>query len=253
MSAYPSGPRDNTLVQVWSDKTGAIGQAVVIREIFLITSGPSERNVSDRPTSKVSDPVLVTASASLDARRGALVLVIALFVGFCVLTPFARVPMPRLEALIPIFDVIFALITLGTASLLLVAFRRSRMRAVLCLASGYLFTSLIAVPLMLLSSSGPLNADQQTSAWLDTFRNAGLPLVVIGYALTRRYEIANGSSYTGTRADVTWAAAGTVAVVCLLSLFASAGHQLLPRLMLGYSYGSVMVAVNVVVCLLCLA
>ena len=103
---------------------------MAIREIFLITSGPSERNVSDRRTSKVSDLVLVSAPASLGARRGALVLVIALFVAFCVLTPFARVPMPRLEALIPIFDVIFALITLGTASLLLVAFRRSRMRAV---------------------------------------------------------------------------------------------------------------------------
>src|SRR5690349_10132313 len=45
------------------------------------------------------------------------------------------------------------------------------LRAVLCLASGFLFTSLIAIPPMLLSSSGPLNADQQTSAWLDTFRN----------------------------------------------------------------------------------
>jgi hypothetical protein len=105
----------------------------------------------------------------------------------------------------------------------------------------------------LLSSSGPLNADQQTSAWLDTFRNAGLPLFVIGYALRRRYEVASGRSHTGTPADVIWAAAGTVVVVCLLSLLASAGHQLLPRLMLGDSYGSAMVAVNVVVCLLCLA
>jgi signal transduction histidine kinase len=50
-------------------------------------------------------------------------------------------------------------------------------------------------------------------------------------------------------ADVIWAAAGTVAVVCLLTLLASAGHQL----MLGDSYGSAMVAMNVVVCLFCLA
>src|SRR5215469_13022485 len=229
MSAYPSGPRDNTLVQVWSDKTGAIGQAVVIREIFLITSGPSERNVSDRPTSKVSDPVLVTASASLDARRGALVLVIALFVGFCVLTPFARVPMPRLEALIPIFDVIFALITLGTASLLLVAFRRSRMRAVLCLASGYLFTSLIAVAHMLsfprvFSSGGLLGALPQTSTWLQMFQHGGLPLFAICYALLIRYE--RGSPRSGTGADVIWAVTGTVAGVCLVVLFARASGQL---------------------------
>src|SRR4029077_6579033 len=128
-------------------------------------------------------------------------------------------------------------------------FRRSRLRAVLCLASGYFFTSLMAIPLMLLSSSGPLSADPQTNAWLDASRTGGLPLFVIGYSLLRRYEVASGRSHTGTPADVIWAAAGTV-VVCLLSLLASAGHQLLPRLMLGDSYGSAMVAVNVVVCLL---
>jgi two-component system sensor histidine kinase UhpB len=111
----------------------------------------------------------------------------------------------------------------------------------------------MAIPLMLLSSSGPLDADPQTSAWLDTFRNAGLPLFVIGYALRRRYEVASGRSHTGTPTDVIWAAAGTVAVVCFLSLLASPGHQLLPQLMLGDSYASAMVAGNVVVCLLCLA
>jgi two-component system sensor histidine kinase UhpB len=57
----------------------------------------------------------------------------------------------------------------------------------------------------------------------------------------------------GTPADVIWAAAGTVAVVCFLSLLASPGHQVLPQLMLGDSYASAMVAENVVVCLLCLA
>jgi signal transduction histidine kinase len=209
--------------------------------------------VTDRSVSNGSNAFLVTAPVPLGARRRALAVAIALFVVFCALIPFARVPLPRIEAFNPIFESTLALINLVAASFLLVAFRRSRLRAVLCLASGYLFTSLMAIPLMLLSSSGPLNADQQTSAWLDTFRNAGLPLFVIGYALRRRYEVASGRSHTGTPADVIWAAAGTVAVVCLLSLLASAGHQLLPRLMLGDSYGSAMVAVNVVVCLLCLA
>ena len=208
--------------------------------------------MTDRSVSNGSNAFVVTAPAPLGTGRRALAAAIALFIVFCALIPFRRVPLPRIEAFNPIFESTLALISLVAASFLLVAFRRSRLRAVLFLASGYLFTSLMAIPLMLLSSSGH-NADQQTSVWLDMFRNAGLPLFVIGYALTRRYEIANGRSHTGTRADVTWAAAGTVAVVCLLSLFASADHQLLPRLMLGDSYGSAMVAVNVVVCLLCLA
>ena len=196
---------------------------MVIRSAgFPAKFGPlSESNVTDRSVSNGSNAFLVTAPAPLGARRRALAVAIALFVVFCALIPFARVPLPRIEAFNPIFESTLALITLVAASFLLVAFRRSRLRAVLCLASGYFFTSLMAIPLMLLSSSGPVKAAQETSAWLDMFRNAGLPLFVIGYALSRRYEVANGRSHTGTPADVTWAAAGTVAVVCLLSLFAS--------------------------------
>lgn len=176
--------------------------------------------MSDRRTSKVSEPVLVTASASPRARRGALIVVIVLSVAFCALIPFTRVPMPHLEAFIPIFDATFALINLVTASLLLVAFRRSQMRAVLCLASGYLFTSLIVVAHMLsfpgmFSRAGLLGAEPQTSAWLETFQRAGLPLLVSCYALVRRYEGVSARSRTG--ADVILAAASVVVGACLLT------------------------------------
>src|SRR5208337_5359713 len=97
----------------------------------------------------------------------------------------------------PIFESTLALIDSVTASLLLVSFRRSRLRAVLCLASGYLFTAFTAIPLMLgtpgvLSGSNLLSSDLQTSAWLGTFRNAAFPLFVICYALRRRYEVVSG-------------------------------------------------------------
>src|ERR1700730_16361421 len=171
-------------------------------------------NVTDLSVPNGSNAFLVTAPAPPPARRRALAVAIALFVVFCALIPFARVPLPRIEVFNPVFESTLALINLVAASFLLVAFRRSRLRAVLCLASGYFFTSFLAIPLMLLSSSGPLSADPQTSAWLDASRTAGLPLFVIGYALLRRYQVASGRSHTGTPADVIWAAAGTVAVVC---------------------------------------
>jgi len=208
--------------------------------------------VSDRRTSKVSEPVLVTASASPSARRGARIVVIVLSVAFCALIPFTRVPMPHLEAFIPIFDATFALINLVTASLLLVAFRRSQMRAVLCLASGYLFTSLIVVAHMLsfpgmFSRAGLLGAEPQTSAWLETFQRAGLPLLVSCYALVRRYEEVSARSHTG--ADVILAAASVVVGACLLTLFASTSSQLI----LSSAQVTTMVIANVAVWLLSLA
>ena len=208
--------------------------------------------MSDRRTSKVSEPVLVTASASPSARRGALIVVIVLSVAFCALIPFTRVPMPHLEAFIPIFDATFALINLVTASLLLVAFRRSQMRAVLCLASGYLFTSLIVVAHMLsfpgmFSRAGLLSAEPQTSAWLETFQRAGLPLFVSCYALVRRYE--GVSARSRTAADVILAAASVVVGACLLTLFASTSSQLI----LSSAQVTTMVIANVAVWLLSLA
>ena len=88
---------------------------------------------------------------------------------FCALVPFARVPLPRIEAFIPISESIFGLDCLVTAGFLLVGFKRSRLRAVLVLASGYLFTSLTAVPLILalpglVSRSGLFGAGSETSA-----------------------------------------------------------------------------------------
>src|SRR5713101_6881035 len=134
--------------------------------------------VTDCSVSRGSNAFLVTAPAPLGARRRASAVAIALFVVFCALIPFARIPLPRIEAFNSIFESVFALNNLVAASFLLVAFRRSRLRAVLGLASGYLFTSLLAVPLMLTSSGvfstgGPPNPDPQINAWLDTFRNAG--------------------------------------------------------------------------------
>ena len=211
-----------------------------------------------RSVSKGSNAFLVTTLALPGARRRALAVVIALFVAFCALIPFARIPLPRIEASIPIFEAILAVNTLLTAASLLLAFRRSRLRAVLSLASGYLFTSLMAVPVMLtfpgvFTSSGLLSADPQSSAWLDMFRNGGFPLFLICYALLRRREVVSGRPPSGMPVDMVWATAGAVASVCVLTVLATADHQLLPRLLVGDGYTTAMVVVNASVLLLCLA
>ena len=115
--------------------------------------------MNDRRTLKASNTALAIVPAPFEAQRCALAICIALFGTFCALIPFARVPWPRIEAFIPIYDSTFALNNLVTAGFLLVGFSRSRLRAVLVLASGYLFTSLMALPHMvafpgLFSSNG---------------------------------------------------------------------------------------------------
>jgi signal transduction histidine kinase len=73
------------------------------------------------------------------------------------------------------------------------------------------------------------------------------------YALLGRYEVASGRLHKGAPADFIWAATGAVAAVCLLTLFAAAGRQLLPPIMLGDGYTTAMVAAHIPVLLLCIA
>jgi len=132
------------------------------------------------------------------------------------LIPFARVPFPRIEPFIPVFDSIVALNNLVTAGLLLVGFSRSRLRTVLLLAAGYLFTALMAVAHMLtsrslLSSSNLVGASAQAGPWLDMLRHAGFPLFVICYLLLKRYHNTGG----GSRADPR---------ICILSVTASGAN-----------------------------
>jgi signal transduction histidine kinase len=204
---------------------------------------------------KGANAFLVTAPAPLGGRRFALAIVIASFVAFCSLAPFARVPLPRIEAFIPIYESTLALTDLLTATLLFIAFSRSRLRAVLLLASGYLFASLMAVPHLLtfpglFSSTGLLGAGPQTTAWLYMFWHGGFPLFVMCYALLGRHKIVSGRWHVGTPTDIISAVAGVVASVALLTVFATAGHQFLPSIMQGDHYTAAMVAVNVPVWLL---
>ena len=191
--------------------------------------------MSERSTLDRSNTFVATAPAPRDAKRWALALCIALFVAFCGLVAFAHISMPHMQGFISIYDSIFALNNLLTAGGLLAGFSRSRLLAVLVLASGYLFTSLLALPHVLtfsglLSSSGFLSADAETSAWIETFRHGGFPLFVIAYALLKRYETIGTRSRAAIRAEVRLAAAGAVTGVCLVFLLATTGQQLLPRL-----------------------
>ena len=214
-------------------------------------------NVNDRCPLKTSNTALAIVPASQEARRCALAISIALFGGFCAFVPFARIPLPRIDAFIPIYDSTLTLNNFVMAGLLLVGFSRSRLRAVLVLASGYLFAALIALPHMaafpgLFAIDGLLGAGPQTSAWLNVFRQGGFPLFVIGYAVLKSHETKIVQSRSGAPAHVMPTAAATLAGVCLLTLLATSGHQLLPRIVDRDSYTTAMMAVSVLLCVFCL-
>jgi signal transduction histidine kinase len=107
---------------------------------------------------------------------------------FIACVPYVRVPLPPSPAFVAVYNAVSTLNDLTTATILFGQFSILRSRALLLLASGYLFASLISVVQLLtfpgvVSAAGLLGAVPQTALWLCVFWHGGFPLVVIFYAL----------------------------------------------------------------------
>ena len=79
-------------------------------------------------------------------RRLALAIVLALLVAFLVMLPFARMELPAVHSFVPTIQMALLINDLFTSALLFAQFSVARQRAILVLATGYLFTALIIIP-----------------------------------------------------------------------------------------------------------
>ena len=162
---------------------------------------------------------------------GAIVLV-----GFGVLAPFADIPLPRIDVFIPIFEAIVFVTDLITSVLLFSQFSISNSRALLALASGYLFTALIIIPHVLtypgvFSPTGLLDAGLQTTVWLYWVWHAVFPTALVIYALLKDEQQMNRADLS-PRSAVGLSVVIVISLVCGLTWLTTAGDKFLPRLFL---------------------
>jgi two-component system, sensor histidine kinase and response regulator len=138
----------------------------------------------------------VTAHATQRQKRLAAIIAAIAFVAFAAAVPFVRLPLAQVPAFIPAYEAALFFIDLITALLLFEQFLRLRLPAVLVLGCAYLFDAFMIVPHALsfpgaFTPTGLLGAKMQTTAWLYVFWHGGFPLLVMGYALLRRRQIAH--------------------------------------------------------------
>jgi hypothetical protein len=110
--------------------------------------------------------------------RWALAVAAVALAGFAAVVPIADRPLTQLNAFFPSLDAIVFVSDLVTAVLLYAQFAISRLRGLLALAAGYLFTALIVIPHALtfagaFSPTGLLGANIQTGSWLFIFWHIG--------------------------------------------------------------------------------
>src|SRR5437879_320702 len=180
-------------------------------------------------------------------RMPALAVVVVLAVLFVCAVPFAGVALTPIPAFIASYQSALAINDLITAILLFSQFAISRSRALLLLASGYLFTAAAATVHALtfpglFAPNGLLGAGSQTTVWLYMVWHGVFPLLVLGYALLKARD--NGAKIRGSTVGAILAS--IVAVSVAMSAFAwivTAQHDLLPVLLSGGHYTPVMLGV----------
>ncbi len=191
---------------------------------------------------------LSTLPAGPRERRLALAVVLASVVVFLAAAPLAKVPLAQVWAFIPIYESALVINDLITAVLLLGQFEILRSRALLVLASGYLFTAFIAVAHALtfpglFSSTGLLGAGSQSTAWLYMFWHGGFPLLIVVYALLKDTGREPGPPRARARVAVLSSVAAVLVAVAAFTLLATAGQDSLPAIMRGNRYTPAMITV----------
>ncbi|HEV8691756.1 MAG TPA: ATP-binding protein, partial [Ideonella sp.] len=185
---------------------------------------------------------LSTAPARRGEQLRALAVATTSLLVFAILAPFAKQPLAPVWGFIPVYESALVVNDLVTAVLLFGQFRISRAPSLSLLASGYLFTALLAIAHALtfpglFAAGGLLGAGPQSTAWLYMLWHGGFPLFVIGYALLK------GSPRDVPARGWLWIPAATVLAAVACVLMPTAGQQLLPALMQGGHFTSAQVVV----------
>ena len=184
------------------------------------------------------DFILSSLSPGPVQKRLALAVVIGILVVFVLITagPFSSIRTSPVAAFVPAYATAMFVCDSITAIILYAQFSVLRSRAILVIATGYLFTAMILIPWIMtfpgvFGPSGLIGGLQSTS-WLYFSQHAGLPLFVIGYALSRDADPAKRIWQGTLRSAIGLSVGFTVALVTGVAFFCIAGEAFLPRVVL---------------------
>jgi signal transduction histidine kinase len=186
---------------------------------------------------KEAPALIASIPASAQHRRAALAVVGFLSVVFAIVIPFAPLQVARLDVFIPVVQSIICFADLITAVFLFAQYSVQPQRALLALASGFIFSGLFAFLQTLdfpgaYSATGLLGGGPSCSAWLFSFWRITFALAVISYVLLKD---ANETASRYVKRDPIRVIAITVACVlamtAALTWLGTAGVEHLPSLL----------------------
>jgi PAS domain S-box-containing protein len=197
---------------------------------------PNDRNI-----------FLSTLPASSADRRLALIVVSISIVLFVLAVPYAGVPLTPVPAFVASYQSALAVNDIITAILLYSQFGALRTRALLLLATGYLFTAAAASVHALsfpglFTPEGLLGGGSQTTVWLYMIWHGVFPMLVLGYALSKDRDGGPRVQQSVGKAILSSVAAVAIAMAAF-SWLVTERHDALPTLLSGGRYTVTMIVV----------
>lgn len=178
------------------------------------------------------DGLLITTMPPRPAQvRLAAVVVGCLLAVLAATWPFAEIRLAATEPLLPAYAAAILITDLITAVLLFGLFAIERSRAILALATGYLFVAVLVAPWLVTFPGAFDVGTTEATAWIGAARRVGFPLFVLVYATIKDAEPAFPNSPVRGARLVAAACVATVALAALVVAVALANSALLPRLM----------------------
>jgi signal transduction histidine kinase len=197
----------------------------------MVTGG----NLFDRGWGDEFELTVATMSPTPRQSRLALAIAAAIFVASALVLPFAATQLPRIDSFIPAIQALIFFTDLTTAALLFGQYSVLGRRALLVLASGYLFSALIVIPHTLafpgaIVSAGLLGGGLQSSPWLYTFWHFGFVIAVAIYVFMKDEDRSKGPIFSSVGRTVCGSVAIVIGIVCALTWLVIGGEKVMPRL-----------------------
>jgi signal transduction histidine kinase len=192
------------------------------------------------PDSDDQQFVLSNFPPSQAQKRLALGIVLGLTLAlYLVVGPFGGVKLGALHSFVAVYTTAMFVTDLITAVLLYVQFSILRSRAILIIASGYLFNALLIIPYVIafpgVFAPDGLVGGMQTTAHLYLIWHCSFPLFVIGYALVKDKDMDALASQARTDRAILVSVALATAGAAAVAVWCVLGGAFLPQIMLDQS------------------
>jgi signal transduction histidine kinase len=183
-------------------------------------------------------PITIAAKPiSTRERNIALAAILVLAIIDAIVIPFASVHLPRVDPFIPVLQTVMCAVGLLTAALLFALYSIQPLRAIIPVASGYVFSGLFAFIQTLAfpgaySPTGVIGDGLNSAAWFFVLWHTTFPLAIILYVLTKGSGAAVRLSTGSTGVTIISTLVCVLAATAGLTWVATHATQYLPALYL---------------------